>query len=244
MSPQTLFNLSLAALLGSMIGFERQWNQGMAGLRTNALVAFGSACFVSVGMHMGDDRVAAQIVSGIGFLGAGVILHEGPTVRGLNTATTLWCAAATGSLCGSGLHIEALYTALGVVVLNLGLRRIQAMINRRVPHPVDTEAAYSIEIICDAGEAAAIREFLARGIADGGLELRAFHREQVDAGGEPGGATRIALDLASHTRLDRAVGDLLGQIERRPGVTSARWSLTTPGATPPRGSAIMAGRSV
>jgi putative Mg2+ transporter-C (MgtC) family protein len=145
----TLFNISLAVLLGGAIGFERQWNQGMAGLRTNTLVALGSACFVTIGVHMGSDRIAAQLVSGIGFLGAGVILHEGPTIRGLNTAATLWCAAATGALAGTGLRVEAAYAAIGVVLLNLGLRRIQTAIRQRVQHPVDVETDYLIEITCD-----------------------------------------------------------------------------------------------
>src|SRR5690348_3132115 len=108
MSLATFVNLTVAAGLGIAIGFERQWNQGVAGLRTNALVAFGAACFVTIGRLMAnDDRVAAQIVSGIGFLGAGVIFREGPSVRGLNTAATIWCSGACGALAGAGLVLEA-----------------------------------------------------------------------------------------------------------------------------------------
>jgi putative Mg2+ transporter-C (MgtC) family protein len=123
-----LINLTLAILLGAVIGFERQWNQGMAGLRTNTLIAFGSACFVTIGVYTGDVRIPAQIVSGMGFVGAGVILHEGPTVRGLNTAATLWCAAAVGALAASGMRWEAVFAAGGIFVLNLGLPYIQAAI--------------------------------------------------------------------------------------------------------------------
>src|SRR5580658_7727022 len=135
MSLITLINITLAALYGGAIGFERQWNQGMAGLRTNALVAFGSACFVTIGSHLGSDRIAAQLVSGIGFLGAGVILHEGPSVRGLNTAATLWCAAATGALAGMGMRVEGAYAAIGVVALNIGLHWLQVVVNQRASHP-------------------------------------------------------------------------------------------------------------
>ena len=101
---QFAVNLAAAFALGSLIGAERQWRQRMAGLRTNALVATGAALFVILGMPTPDNamRVAAQVVSGIGFLGAGVIMREGLTVRGLNTAATLWCSAAVGTLSGSG----------------------------------------------------------------------------------------------------------------------------------------------
>src|ERR1700737_5108362 len=97
--------LGLALVLGSAIGFERQWHQKMAGLRTNALVALGSCGFVvfSAMVGQGDPtRIAAQIVTGIGFLGAGIILREGINVHGLNTAATLWCSAMVGTLAGAG----------------------------------------------------------------------------------------------------------------------------------------------
>lgn len=88
----------LALIFGSLIGAERQMRQRMAGLRTNALVATGACLFVAVAEISGDSqgsaRIAAQVVSGIGFLGAGVIIREGLNVRGLNTAATLWCSAA------------------------------------------------------------------------------------------------------------------------------------------------------
>jgi len=102
---QSALNLLVALLLGSLIGFERQWRQRMAGLRTNTLVSLGAAIFVVFASQFSDTsptRVAAQVVSGIGFLGAGVIFKEGLNVRGLNTAATLWCSAAVGLLAGTG----------------------------------------------------------------------------------------------------------------------------------------------
>ncbi len=103
---QAAINLGIATLLGACIGFERQWRQRMAGLRTNTLVAIGAASFVVFsGLFPGEDsptRMAAQVVSGIGFLGAGIIFREGLHVTGLNTAATLWCSAAVGLLAGSG----------------------------------------------------------------------------------------------------------------------------------------------
>src|SRR5580704_4199752 len=98
-------NLIIAVLLGGAIGFERQWRQRLAGLRTNTLVSLGAAIFVVFESQFTDTsptQVAAQVVTGIGFLGAGVIWKEGVNVRGLNTAATLWCSAAVGLLAGSG----------------------------------------------------------------------------------------------------------------------------------------------
>jgi len=103
---EIVFRLGIALLFGALIGFERQWRQRMAGLRTNALVSVGAAGFVVFSMTFSADssptRVAAQIVSGIGFLGAGVILREGINIRGLNTAATLWCSAMVGTFAGAG----------------------------------------------------------------------------------------------------------------------------------------------
>src|ERR1700749_4879630 len=108
MGPREIaIRLSTALLVGAVIGFERQWRQRMAGLRTNALVAIGAAGFVIFSAIASGGTnptgVAAQIVSGIGFLGAGVILREGINVRGLNTAATLWCSAMVGTIAGAGL---------------------------------------------------------------------------------------------------------------------------------------------
>jgi len=104
---QAALDLAVAVSLGAVIGFERQWRNRLAGLRTNALVALGSATFVVFEALMPGDtsptRVAAQVVSGIGFIGAGLIFREGLSVRGLNTAATLWCSAAIGVLAGAAL---------------------------------------------------------------------------------------------------------------------------------------------
>jgi len=127
----------VAIALGAAIGLERQWRLRTAGIRTNALVSAGAALFVivgSVGLSGPDadpTRVAAQVVSGIGFLGAGVILRDGFNIRGLTTAATLWCAAAVGSLAGAGSLLMALVGAAGIVGTNILLRPISSFVNRR-----------------------------------------------------------------------------------------------------------------
>src|ERR1700761_4671960 len=117
-----ILRLVVAQLLGAAIGIERQWRQRMAGLRTNALVATGAALFVLLGsmsaVESRPTRVVSYVVSGIGFLGGGVILREGFTVRGLNTAATLWCAAAVGTLAGASHVAEATIGTLAILVVN------------------------------------------------------------------------------------------------------------------------------
>jgi len=130
------FRIFVAILLGGAIGFERQWRLRTAGIRTNALVSVGAALFVIVGaVGLGTDsgadptRVAAQVVSGIGFLGAGVILRDGFNIRGLTTAATLWCAAAVGSLAGAGMQIMALVGCIAIIATNTLLRPLSRFVN-------------------------------------------------------------------------------------------------------------------
>jgi putative Mg2+ transporter-C (MgtC) family protein len=118
--------LLVGFFLGVGIGIERQWLKSRAVLKTNVLVTLGAAIFVMLSIMTPGDasptRISAQVVSGIGFLGGGVILKEGASVRGTNTAATLWCAAAIGTLVGSGHLIQAYLGTFAVVSANLLLR--------------------------------------------------------------------------------------------------------------------------
>jgi putative Mg2+ transporter-C (MgtC) family protein len=132
--------LSLALFLGAAIGIERQWRQKSAGLRTNTLVCMGAAAFTLIsfaltsqddGVYKGDaTRIIGQIVTGIGFLGGGVILREGLNVQGLNTAATIWCSAAVGSLAGVGLFIEATIVSVAIMGTHLVLRPLGIRLNK------------------------------------------------------------------------------------------------------------------
>lgn len=120
--------LTFAFVLGALIGVERQWRQRKAGLRTNTLVSTGSALFVMLSVMTANDsspsRIAAQVVSGVGFLGAGVIMRDGMNVRGIDTAATLWCAAAVGTLSGAGFLAESVIGSIFILVANTLLRPI------------------------------------------------------------------------------------------------------------------------
>lgn len=135
----TMLSLTTAFILGGLIGFERQSRQRTAGLRTNVLVAVGAAIFVDMANrlagHEGAVHVVAYVVSGIGFLGAGVIMREEGNVRGLNTAATLWGSAALGACAGADLLLEAVLGAIFVLAANTLLRPVVNRINRQ---PIDT----------------------------------------------------------------------------------------------------------
>src|SRR6516225_8744129 len=175
--------LGVAVLFGGIIGFERQWRQRMAGLRTNALVATGAAGFVVFSMMVsGDDsstRVAAQVVSGVGFLGAGVILREGINVHGLNTAATLWCSAMIGTLAGGGYLPQSALAATLVVATNILLRPLVRRLNRRVLTTTDSETSYTVQVTCRAPEEAHIRALLLHALSGGGLGLRQINSADV-----------------------------------------------------------------
>ena len=120
---EAAINLAVVLALSGAIGFERQWRNRLAGLRTNTLLSLGAATFVIFAAVVPGDasptRVAAQVVSGVGFLGAGLIFREGLNVRGLNTAATLWCSSAIGVLAGAGYLLYATMATGFVVFVNL-----------------------------------------------------------------------------------------------------------------------------
>lgn len=128
--------LVVAALLSGLVGFERQARQKAAGLRTHMLVGLGAALFTLVGAYgfdTGDaSRVSAQIVTGVGFLGAGAIFRQGVTVRGLTTAAGLWAVAAIGMTAGAGLVLGAFVTTGIALVILYGLSVIQKWMRERL----------------------------------------------------------------------------------------------------------------
>lgn len=128
--------LLICFFLSFFIGIERQYRQRSVGLRTTILVAIGSYLFVSFsvllnGYNIDVTRIAAQIVTGIGFLGAGVILKDGVKIRGLTTAATLWCTAAIGVLCASGFILEAISGTVIILFSNVFLRYVNKIVNQK-----------------------------------------------------------------------------------------------------------------
>ena len=133
---QFIVYLLICFFLSFFIGIERQYRHRSVGLRTTILVAIGSYLFVSFsvllnGYNIDVTRIAAQIVTGIGFLGAGVILKDGVKIRGLTTAATLWCTAAIGVLCASGFILEAISGTVIILFSNVFLRYVNKIVNQK-----------------------------------------------------------------------------------------------------------------
>src|ERR1700690_2322345 len=222
---QAGLNLFIAACLGASIGLERQWRQHLAGLRTNALVALGAAIFVTyaraAGDHDGATRIAAQVVAGIGFLGAGVIFKEGLNVRGLNTAATLWCSAAVGLLAGEGL---ALY---GLIGANVGLRPLVRVINRQPIEMSEEEQHYVVSIECRPAHASDIRAQLVKEV--GAVPELTF--SQVDSAFlADAGRVDVTATVTSPKRRELALEAIVGRFADMEGVMRASWRLNPQGS--------------
>jgi putative Mg2+ transporter-C (MgtC) family protein len=131
-----MLRLLLAAGLGAAVGIEREYRQKPAGLRTNMLIALGSALFTMVSIQIAQsggtpDRIAAQIVTGIGFLGGGAILRNGNNVHGMTTAATIWVNAAVGMAAGAGYYAMAATTTFITLIVLAVLPPIEAYFERR-----------------------------------------------------------------------------------------------------------------
>jgi len=220
---QSAINLAAAVALGSVIGFERQWRNRLAGLRTNTLVALGAASFVVFAdLVPGDSsatRVAAQVVSGIGFLGAGLIFREGLNVRGLNTAATLWCSAAVGVLAGAGFPAHAALATAFVVFVNLLLRPIVKFINRQPLTSTELEIGYVVSVTCRGTEEAHIRALLLHNLAGIALALRRLDSNDIDGSGR----VIVTAFVTAQRPIDADVEKIVGRLSLEPTVSGARW---------------------
>lgn len=222
-----ILNLAIALALGAAVGFERQWRQRLAGLRTNTLVALGAASFTVFAATFPDEisptRVAAQVVSGIGFLGAGIIFREGFNVRGLNTAATLWTAAAIGMLAGAGQHVLALAVTAMVVFVNLALRPLSRLLDRQPIQTTELLRNYAVEIVCRAAQEAHVRALMLQGFATSGLHLTALDSENI----EDSDRVEVTAAVNGEGVPPAALEQIVGRLSLEPAVTAARWRMTT-----------------
>jgi len=224
---QAALNLGTAVALGAVIGFERQWRQRLAGLRTNTLVALGSASFVVYESLFGAEpnmtRVAAQVVSGIGFLGAGIIFREGLNVRGLNTAATLWCSAAVGVLAGGGALPYAALAAGMVIVVNLLLRPLVQRINRQPLATAEAPSRYVVNVVSRGDGEAHVRALLLQGLTSGGIRLHRLDSSNI----EDSDRVEVLAELSADRNSDSILEQIVGRLSLEPSVTAARWSVET-----------------
>ncbi|WGD37146.1 MgtC/SapB family protein [Lysinibacter sp. HNR] len=218
-----------ALILGGAIGFERQWRARTAGLRTNALVSLGSALFVLMGAFSfsgpGADptRVAAQVVSGIGFLGAGVIMKRGSGISGINTAATLWASAAVGTLAGAGMYTVAAFGTLAVLCTNVLLRSLTQRMDRSplTRGREEPAAEYSFEVICPA-----IREPETRDLLFEAVRLTRFNIRKIASTDLPNSPNvAIVATLLAQKRDDELLETAIERVITEPAVSSVRWSV-------------------
>src|SRR5262249_25590238 len=218
--------LATALVVGVIIGIERQWRHKMAGLRTNVLVAVGAAMFCLIAALSAHEasptRIAAQIASGTGFLGAGVILRDGLNIRGLNTAATLWCAAAAGAMAGSGFPLPAIAASLVILGTNLFLRQLASKFEGFQDTPLRRGVGYAAHILCDGPGRQHVRDLVLATIRASALVLTSFRSAMLDAGQQ----CQIVTELAAAERSDQAMEDLIAGLSTDDGVVSAAWQCT------------------
>lgn len=207
-----IFNLTIAIVAGVIVGMERQWQKKIAGIRTTALVSFGACMFVTLSVFMaGEDssptRIAAQVVSGIGFLAGGVIIRDGFSITGINTAATIWCSAAIGSMIGAGFWLEGIVAAVMLMIVNILLRSLS--------HKVDDFRAdsthYYVSVSCLAEDEIKVRTKILHT-----LNSLSLNFNQIACGEPTDGQLEILIDLEidqheniAHIRIRNLVEKLL-----------------------------------
>jgi putative Mg2+ transporter-C (MgtC) family protein len=191
-------------------------------LRTNTLVSLGAAIFVVFAGQFTDEnptRVAAQVVTGIGFLGAGVISKEGANVRGLNTAATLWCAGAVGLLAGAGYWRHAILAVILITSINLFMPRLITLINRQPIESAEIETFYLVTIVCRSEAEEKYRALLMQNFSASELHLRELDSANI----EDSDRVEIVAQVTSEKSRELALEHIVGRLSLESGITAARW---------------------
>jgi putative Mg2+ transporter-C (MgtC) family protein len=219
---EILLRIGLAAVLGGAIGFERELREREAGLRTHMLVSVGAALFTLVSAYAWADwafsneaglvfdptRIAAQVVTGIGFLGAGAIIRQGLSIRGLTTAATLWVVAAIGMSTGAGYYTAAVITTLLVLISLWPLRIVAYRVSERFR---PDEGRLAVELPAGASAVSVLEAVESAGARVHSLEFE-----------EEGDRRRV--DLRVQMESGRSAAALIDALTRAHAVKGARWN--------------------
>jgi putative Mg2+ transporter-C (MgtC) family protein len=219
---EVLLRVALAGVLGGAIGAERELRERGAGLRTHMLVAIGAALFTLVSAYGWQDfqfgtrrgivfdptRIAAQIVTGIGFLGAGAIIRQGLSIRGLTTAATLWAVAAIGLAAGAGYYSAAVITTVLVVIALWPLRIVAYRVFSRVR---PEQARLVVELRAGETGAPLLEVLEEAGVRPTQLEFE-----------EEGGRRRVAVQVDLRPGVDPSA--IVAQLMEREGILGAEWA--------------------
>jgi len=216
--------LLLAFLLGTLIGLERQWRHKLAGVKTNALVAIGAALFILVACKVTGDstsvsRVAGQIVTGIGFLCAGVIMKEGFNVTGLNTAATVWCSSAIGTLCGMGYLYEPLIGTAGILACHYVLRPLEIYIDTR--HANLDFMSFQFKISCEQKDG----EHLSNEVVEFVKNCSALKLAALELKDDPDTKkTQIKVEIKTQIKEESKIQELMKLIKASAGVYAVSYN--------------------
>ena len=214
-----LVRISVCFILGSLIGVERQYRRKIAGIRTIVLVSLGAFLFVSISSlsPAGDiTRIAAQVVSGIGFLGAGVILRDGTNIKGINTAATLWCSAAIGSLTALGLLFEATVGVAYILLANLFLRFISRKLLKNTIHAKTIN--YILTVSCIEEKENSVKNILIQKLKSHQIIIKSFSTIKKDK------LVQLEVKIEIESIFEDEISRIINKLCLESGVTSANYS--------------------
>ena len=218
--------LGAAVLMGAVVGLERQWRQRMAGTRTNALVAAGASAFVMCAFLVRESarseaQIVSYVVSGVGFLGAGVIFKDGGSVRGLNTAATIWCSAAIGAISGLGSPLHALILTAIVLGTNIVLRPLAYRLYPAQAASEEQEVTYGFELNCRPEDEAHMRALLLQAMSQSPLTLTALRSEDIEGTQK----MKVTARIRGLGRQDLALEQLVVRLSLDASVSSVSWAV-------------------
>lgn len=232
-----LIRLGVAFACGAAIGLERQLRQRRAGLRTITLVSSGSCLFVTLGVLTGPNagitQIAAYVVSGVGFLGGGVIMRDKGSIQGINTAATLWCAAATGVLSGTGHFMPAIAGAGVVLLNNTALRALSRAINASPLSTADLVRRYVLTVVCEADDELHIRAILSnlmtsspltfQGLSSSDLPVATSSTSVPPPASQTSPRIEVIATLEAHPKHQGRLEYVASRLSMEKGVSSVSW---------------------
>lgn len=227
-----LLRMLLAVVLGAVIGTERQLTKHYTGIVTTIIVCVGSFAFTSFSYLVGSPgadvtRIAAQVVSGIGFLGAGVILSDGTKIKGINTAATVWASAAVGILCCLDKFWYAALIALAILITHLILHPVTEAIEKKQQYDktkhTNTESFYRISVTCSEDNAPVIKEKLIHHIT----EVNDVLLRKLDTADLDDGNVKVRAEISTKNKNHVLVEEIIAYLGTTKNILSAGWKNIT-----------------
>jgi putative Mg2+ transporter-C (MgtC) family protein len=217
-----IIRTAAALAMGMAIGIERQLGQHPAGIRTNALVCLGSALFVSISTVLGDSdktRIAAQVASGVGFICGGAILREGITVRGMNTAATIWCTSAIGCIVGAGHWPLALLGTIAIISAHFVFRPLAHYIDKRAQGKNEADVLSKVKVICKVAQQEKVRALLIEQIKAAELRMQGLSLKDASLPDH----VEMVVHLFDVQHNDEAMNNLVSNLACQEAVERVNW---------------------